>query len=159
VNPVLDEWTQRVDMGDVGPASVHDYGGIPARTISKRLPNTFERGGVDDPDVNAVPPSLDQLVHAVREFVEVAAKVIRKGLSSLLPMDAVAHAELAECNLAMLAVIEDGWSVGDDLNINGLHPTAPRATVRPPPRDPSRIHRGMQATVRSRRSIACLARG
>jgi hypothetical protein len=156
VNPVLDEWTQRVDMGDVGPASVDDNGGIPARTIPKRLPNAFERGGVDDPDVNAVPPPLDQLVQAVRELVKVAAKVVRKGLSGLLSMDAVAHAELAECNLAMLAVIEDGWSVGNDLDINGLHQTAPPGHS---PRNPSRIHRGMQATARRGRSIAWLARG
>lgn len=158
VNPVLDEWTQRVDMGDVGTVSVYDNDGIPARTISKRLPNAFERGGVDDPDVNAVPPPLDHLVHAVRELVEVTAKVIRKGLSGLLAMDPVAHADLAECNLAVLAVIEDGWSVGDDLDINGLHPNAPRAIVRPPCATPQGYTEECKRRP-NRQLIAWLARG
>jgi hypothetical protein len=137
---LLDESTQYARIPKGRRASIHDCSGIPPSSIPERLPEALEGRRVDDSYADAASPAFRQPMELARQDLELAVKITRKRAGSLLPMDAVAHTQLAECDLAMLAVVEDGWSVGDDLDINGLHPTAPRATVGRPPHDLPRIH-------------------
>jgi hypothetical protein len=55
-------------------------------------------------------------MNPVGEMLELLPEVLRQGLASLLLPHGVANARVLEDQLAMLAVVEDGGRVRDDLH-------------------------------------------
>src|SRR6266542_3747550 len=102
-------------------SAVDDHGWIAADSMAHGLDEAFDRCGVDDADADLRSKRGKQPVDPVRQRLEVLGEIIGQRTGSSLSAHALAQADFTECQLAMLAVIEGGRCVGDDLDRHRLH--------------------------------------
>lgn len=109
-----------VEAGMLLPTLDDDHRVVPD-AVAQGNKKAADRGRVKDVDSQSRAVSTKEIVNPVRYDLELEGEVIRQGLGCLVAPQALTDPHLLECQLAMLAVIEDGRRVRDDLDRNRLH--------------------------------------
>src|SRR5438477_6240643 len=107
-------------VADAQGLAIHDDGRVAPRSMADRGDHALDRGCVDHLDMNARPVPLHEAANPVREPGVLEREVRRQGARGLLAPDLLAETDLAEGDLAVLAVRESRGRIRDDLHRHHL---------------------------------------